>query len=518
MGKLSYKDYTNIVPPGATEEDIQKLIPPTSPEELAQYQDLLNKIQSNKDGELETNKLVRGMTGYPLPTQLSPIPEDLDVFKAMNPQPKPLSPLDPNAHPPVPQAATEPPPIEEAPPTPQGPAMAPSAALIAPTPQAPQGGAMSDETIRGLLENYGKRRSNLDYMNIASDFSKNMGFRGMDDYIKRQEDQAKAPVETELAARKAATETMGQQKEALDLLSSKEASDKDSAVSSVFRDVARGTLKTAGLGDMASKITDSMSASRVKELLGPLAKLAENKLAVDARMSIARENRLAREDKNKIMSDEKLSLLDKKDAIELDNHLSKGWTARSGQAGVVQGKIVSAEAAEQLIEQGRQQKNGLDSRQIEELAQSTAKLLGGSAAASARIQALVPHTWYGKAQTVKEWLTNNPQGLGQEEFVMRMAETVKREKGLAEEQKKQFQIEGLSARSGFKKRSPELYNSILRSKGIDDSSINEKGQYNKPQVDNDDTLVKMQAPDGKIKMVPKSKVAAAIRAHGKVVP
>lgn len=171
---------------------------------------------------------------------------------------------------------------------------------------------------------------------------------------------------------------------------------------------------------------------------------------------------------------------DNKDAESLDKHLSLGWTARSGQAGVVQGKLVSAEAAQQLIDQGKTQQGGLDSRQIEELAQSTGKLLGGGATASARIDALVPHTLMGKAQTLQEYLSNNPTGANQQAFVDRMAETVAREKALANNQKLQFQIEGLPSHARLKNSNPTLYNSILQSKGIDPSVIDANGRYKPP--------------------------------------
>lgn len=178
-----------------------------------------------------------------------------------------------------------------------------------------------------------------------------------------------------------------------------------------------------------------------------------------------------------IHRDQLASDKDTKDGMSLDKHLALGWTARSGQAGVVQGKIVAAEAAEQLIAQGKAQDGGLDSRQIEELAQSTGKLLGGGAAASARVEALVPHTFWGKTQTLKEWAANSPKGADQQAFTDRMAETVAREKALAENQKTQFQIEGLPAFAALKSRNPTYYNNILAAKGIDPSMIDEKGRY-----------------------------------------
>lgn len=178
----------------------------------------------------------------------------------------------------------------------------------------------------------------------------------------------------------------------------------------------------------------------------------------------------------------KASLQDEKDAKLLDTHLSKGWTGRSGQAGVIQGKINSAEAAQALIDQGETQEGGLDSRQIEELAQSTARLLGSGTQASARVEALVPHTLLGKTQTLKEWLSGEPKGQEMQAFVDRLKETISREKSLAEDQQRKYQIEGLGQFGGLKKRNPQLFNEILQSKGISPEMIDEKGRYKKQSV------------------------------------
>jgi hypothetical protein len=203
---------------------------------------------------------------------------------------------------------------------------------------------------------------------------------------------------------------------------------------------------------------------------------------------------------------------DEKAAKDLEKHLSQGWAGRSGQAGVVQGKINSAEAAEQLISQGRTQPGGLDSRQVEELAQSTARLLGGSAAASARVEALVPHTLFGRAQTLKEWLSNKPTGQDMQAFTERMAETVAREKALAQNQMRQYQVEGLPAHSALKKKNPELYNQILQAKGIDPSMIDEKGRYKAPAGSGG--VVMMRDPQGNVRQVPSDQVEAAKAAGG----
>lgn len=224
--------------------------------------------------------------------------------------------------------------------------------------------------------------------------------------------------------------------------------------------------------------------NHVKMMQGQLLS-AEEKIAQhnkDREFDQKKEELGYKHEQNQIMRAQLNSDKDTKAAQDLDKHLALGWTARSGQAGVVQGKIVSAEAAQQLFEQGKTQPGGLDSRQIEEAAQSVGKLLGGGATASARIDALVPKTLMGKAQSFKEWITNNPTGANAQAFVQRLEDTVTREKALAENQKTQFQIEGLPAYARLKSRNPEVYNSILRAKGIDPSMIDKNGRYKAPDA------------------------------------
>lgn len=161
-------------------------------------------------------------------------------------------------------------------------------------------------------------------------------------------------------------------------------------------------------------------------------------------------------------------LMDHKDAIELDSYLGKPWAGRSGAAGALQAKINAAESAEALIAQGKTQEGGLDSRQIEELAQSTSRMLGGGSAASARVDALVPKTWLGRAQSVGEWASNSPRGADQEAFTSRMADTVAREKAVAQQQMMKYKVQGLPARSRLKTNNPDLYNSVLKGRGINE--------------------------------------------------
>ena len=186
---------------------------------------------------------------------------------------------------------------------------------------------------------------------------------------------------------------------------------------------------------------------------------------VNSREQIAQWHNEADKEKRAAKKQFDIEAQNDKDAKALNKDLDKGWASRSG-AGVIQQKIIQAEAAEVLLEQGKHQKDGLNSRQIEELAQTTARLLGGGASASARVQALIPHTLLGRTQTLKEFITNNPQGAAQQKFVDQMAETVQREKDLANRQKADYQVQLLPAHARLRKTNPELFDSILEGKRI----------------------------------------------------
>lgn len=166
-----------------------------------------------------------------------------------------------------------------------------------------------------------------------------------------------------------------------------------------------------------------------------------------------------------------------KDLVE---HLQKGWAARSGATGDVQMRLNAADRAQQLIDQGKGQKGGLDQRQVGELAMSTAALLGGGAATDAKMNELLPETAVSKGMGWKEYLQNAPQGAELQAFTDRLAETTQRERALAVNQKRQFQVEGLPQFEAMKGRDPEGYWRKLRAAGIKPEMIDQNGQYKAP--------------------------------------
>lgn len=257
--------------------------------------------------------------------------------------------------------------------------------------------------------------------------------------------------------------------------------DKNSDASAAFRKAVEATAPA--VAKAYGKDWANVTAADKDLIFDPIKlkeTIAQRQEASAMRGEIAKQSQADRQERTQERQDNKVKDQDNKDVMALKHDLTAGWAGRSGQAGVVQGKINSAEAAEQLLQQAKTQKDGLDSRQIEELAQSTSKLLGGGNTASARVDALVPHTFLGRAQTMKEYLTGNPSGQDMQAFTDRLADTISREKDLANNQKKQFQIEALPAHARLRNSNPELYNSMLQSQGIDSSMIDKNGRYTAP--------------------------------------
>ncbi len=239
---------------------------------------------------------------------------------------------------------------------------------------------------------------------------------------------------------------------------------------------------------------------------------------IEGRKESVRLANMSREDARKERSQTKMDSDTQKDAQALEKTLSQGWSARGGQAGVIQGKVNAAEAAEALLDQAKTQAGGLDSRQIEELAQSTARLLGGGQQASGRVEALVPRTWLGRAQSMKEYLSNNPQGQDMQAFTDRMADTIKREKALAKNQMQQYQVQSLASHDRLRRNNPDLYNQILDSHGLNQDVVQRISKGGAPAEDPTTSgKVKMLDPKGRTKLVDKSQVDAAIAAGGRVV-
>jgi hypothetical protein len=192
---------------------------------------------------------------------------------------------------------------------------------------------------------------------------------------------------------------------------------------------------------------------------------------------------------------------------------------RGGNMAKNQARIDQADRLKALYTDSNGDIRNLDSRQMEEFAIGTNKLLSdASTGASSQIAALVPKTARGDAQKLKEWLTNDPTGTDQIEFVKRMAETVQREREVADGQVKKAQIALLPAYAKLKKSNPELYKSIINAQGVNEEDIDEKGQYKGHKKDEGGGVIQVRNPKtGAVHAVKQSELKDAIAAGGQLV-
>jgi hypothetical protein len=106
---------------------------------------------------------------------------------------------------------------------------------------------------------------------------------------------------------------------------------------------------------------------------------------------------------------------------------------RSGEMGKNQARV---NAANRVITLGRDpstdQARNLTPNQMPEMAQSVASLISGNGGgAQAQIEHLLPKSFSRDAAGILQYLTNEPQGAGQQAFVQQMLETADRERDVA---------------------------------------------------------------------------------------
>lgn len=240
-----------------------------------------------------------------------------------------------------------------------------------------------------------------------------------------------------------------------------------------FSQFAQGSRAPTGNPGLYQNIA-GQNADLFKSQVNNLGKREQIANAISARQSregIAKDNRLARQEMTKVLKN------DREDS-KRESQINK-WTtalkedldankARGGNLGNNQKRVDNAERVQALLDQVN---NNPDPRQMEELAISAQALLSSSGSPAAeQVKALIPKTAQGDINKFKEWLTNNPTGTGQQEFVKRMAETVSREKDIALAQVQKAQRQRLSAYGKFKEADPDTYNQIIGSYGLSENA------------------------------------------------
>lgn len=166
-----------------------------------------------------------------------------------------------------------------------------------------------------------------------------------------------------------------------------------------------------------------------------------------------------------------------KDWTHLNEKLTTALASGRSDVGRNQAVVTNAKKIMALGEQGQGQEGGLDKRQIHELAISVGNLLsGGTAAAQSTVESLVPRTVGSDTAKIEEWLTSDPTGTNQKEFVARMMETADRERHLAEEGIKSAK-QDILYNSGLRNQDPARFQKVIEHSLGPNAQIDSQGRY-----------------------------------------
>ena len=172
------------------------------------------------------------------------------------------------------------------------------------------------------------------------------------------------------------------------------------------------------------------------------------------------------------------------DVTNLGNDLDPN-RFRAGAFGVATQVFQRGERLMSLVDQAEKfQQGGLDKRQMEEFAIGLNSMLqGGNIGAMEQVRALVPKTLLGNTKMFTEWLTNNPQGLDQQQFVDRMTGTLKREMDTTKVQMDRVRYQRLGKWEDLRKRAPDEWDNVVRNYGVDPDQYDAWKPAGRPPID-----------------------------------
>lgn len=203
------------------------------------------------------------------------------------------------------------------------------------------------------------------------------------------------------------------------------------------------------------------------------ASLSQQEQAQSDRMSNAQKDRELRQSLGELSASTRSGNEDKKRFTLLSNEIDPN-RARTGNLGKAQAMVNSAERINGIFDQFPDY--NIPKGQTNELAGAVAGLInGGSAQSQHQINTVTPSSLVGDANGIAGWLTNNPRGLEQQNFMRLLQDTANREGNIARGQVKAAQIQKLPAFSDLKESNPGKYNAIVRGFHITDEDIAKYG-------------------------------------------
>lgn len=175
-----------------------------------------------------------------------------------------------------------------------------------------------------------------------------------------------------------------------------------------------------------------------------------------------------------IMSQNLTTHKNSKEASDLAQKMSKALDSDVASSRTALGRAAnkkqSAAAIEALVS-AYADPNNIDVRQTQEIAKSLDAMISGGAGSVSGTEHLIPKTYAGSWAKVVEWISSNPHGANQGEFIKRMMDTVGREKSLAQAQLVEYGKQKIPAFKRLRELDKDQYNEILKSHGLDEDSL-----------------------------------------------
>lgn len=120
----------------------------------------------------------------------------------------------------------------------------------------------------------------------------------------------------------------------------------------------------------------------------------------------------------------------------------------------------------------------LTPQQMTEVSGALATLIGGGSSGEGTRHELTPYTGGRSLAELTQWLTNAPQGTGQQAFVKQMIDTARREQATAGQAVRQAQAQRLSSHLQYLQMFPEAAKAQMQSYGFDPADVDFKtGRY-----------------------------------------
>lgn len=193
--------------------------------------------------------------------------------------------------------------------------------------------------------------------------------------------------------------------------------------------------------------------------------LAKGPLEFGAKQKQAEESAKAARDFREALYGDKQNQLYTKQAQSLGDALDPD-KSRAGNFGQQQNIVYASNKLKALAQQFPD--GNMPPAQVAELAQATANMLGGgSNGAESTIARYVPNTVDRTAAGIAQWITNAPQGAGQQAFVKQMLETGQREGALAQSNVNKIKFSRVAGFGELQKKDPATFNQVLLSHDVD---------------------------------------------------